>query len=155
MLHAKVLQLLSVSQLTMYRNHDSNRQNQMATSACLLLSKAEVALAQVKEDGLVELGQPGMYFALGHAGPQPCQVAAHSLPQAGQHQSAQQLVLQSHNTADLGLKACQNTQIATSKMKAESAARSSVLPVPLVTAARHVAQDPEPSDRDCKPKSNR
>lgn len=39
-------------------------------SACLLLSKAEVAFAQVEEDGLAGLGQPFVQLVLGEARPQ-------------------------------------------------------------------------------------
>lgn len=62
--------------------------------ACLLLSKAEVPLAQIEQDWLVGPGQPLVHLVLGEAGPQPSQVGVHGLPQAGQSQGSQKLVLQ-------------------------------------------------------------
>lgn len=62
--------------------------------ACLLLSKAEVSLTQVEQNWLVSLGKPLVQLVLGEARPQPSQVGGHGLPQAGQHQSTQELVLQ-------------------------------------------------------------
>ena len=48
-----------------HRDRVFGRENQKSSSTCLLLSKAEVALAQVQEYGLVELGKPGVHLALG------------------------------------------------------------------------------------------
>lgn len=61
--------------------------------ACLLLSKAEVALAQVEQYWLVGSGQPLVHLVLGEARSQPGQVGGHGLPQTGQSKGPQQLIL--------------------------------------------------------------